>query len=145
MKAIPLNPELPRKRIRLFLVLHREMMVFFFIGYIVVTAAFIFKYSLVSETFVSFIFLSGAIFTYIGIVVQSQLLMEIPNPLQGILSICVGCKQVRIKGEDYKDSESWKGLDAYISEKTKVDFSHGYCPKCFDKEIKNIESGSGNA
>lgn len=139
MKIMPFSPGLRRKQ-RLFLVMHRELMLFFFIGYIVVMVAFAFRYSLVSEIFVSFIFLCWAIFVYLGIDVQSRLL-ETQNPLQGILPICTGCKKIRVEGEGSKGSENWKGIETYISEKTKVSFSHGYCPKCSEKEMKKIRSG----
>ncbi len=138
---MPSGPELHRKQTRLFLLLHRELMLFFFIGYIVVMAAVAFRYPLVSEIFVSLIFLCGAIFAYLVTVVHSRLLAETQNPLQGTLPICTGCRKIRVEGTDPKDPENWKGIETYISKRTKVTFSHGYCPECIEKEIKEIRSG----
>ncbi|MBS1259190.1 MAG: hypothetical protein MAG551_02257 [Candidatus Scalindua arabica] len=59
MRTIPSSPEPHRKQTRLFLVIHRELMSFFFIGYIAVMVAFAFRYSLVSEVLLSLIFLCG--------------------------------------------------------------------------------------
>ncbi len=140
---MPSGPELHRKHTRLFLVLHRELMLFLFIGYIVVMAAAAFRYPLVSEIFVSLIFLCGAIFAYLGTVVHTRLLAETQNPLQGTLSICTECRKIRVESKDFKDPENWKEIETYISERTKVTLSPGYCPECFTKEMKEIGSGVG--
>ena len=136
LKFISTVPEYHQKQIRLFFVLHRELMVLFFIGYISVLVAFAFHYSFVSETFVSFIFFSGSIFVYIGTIVQSRLLAGVQNTLKGILPICITCNKIRVMDRSSEESEKWQRIDTFISEKTDVDFSHGYCPECFDKEKK---------
>ena len=138
LKSTSTVPEYHQKQIKLFFVLHRELMVFFFVGYISVLVAFAFHYSFVSETFVSFIFFSGSIFVYIGTIVQSRLLAGVQNTLKGLLPICITCKKIRVMDRDSEGSEKWQRIDTFISEKTDVDFSHGYCPTCFDKVIKKI-------
>ncbi len=131
-------PEYHQKQIRLFFVLHRELMLFFFVGYISVLVAFAFHYSFVSETFVSFIFFSGSIFIYIGTIVQSRLLSGVQNTLKGTLPICTTCKKIRVLDKSSESPEKWQGIETYISEKTDVNFTHGYCPECFDKERESI-------
>jgi len=138
LKFISTISEYHQKQVRLFLVLHRELMVLFFIGYISVLVAFLFHYSFVSEMFVSFIFFSGSIFVYIGTIVQSRLLAGVQTTLKGLLPICITCKKIRVIDSDSEGPEKWQGIDTFISEKTDVDFSHGYCPTCFDKVIKKI-------
>lgn len=123
--------------------LHRGLMICFFFGYLVVLGSIIFQYSLVSETFVSIIFLLGAIFIFVGISVQSRLLSEVQKTLQGILPICAKCKKVKAKGGKSEDQTAWRGIEDYISQKTDVDFSHGYCPKCYEEEMKNIDKLEG--
>ena len=145
MKTMPFVPKRQQKKIKLYLMLHRGLMVFFFIGYVVVMAAFTFRYSLVSETFVSVIFLFGAIFVFIGILVQSRLLDEVQRTLHGILPICAKCKQIRTADGNPKEQKTWKGIEIYISERTDVNFSHGYCPRCFEEEMKNIDRMKGKA
>jgi len=143
MRTMPSGPEPHRKQSRLFLVMQRELLLFFLIGYIAVMVAFAFRYSLVSEVLLSLIFLCGAIFAYLGTVVQSRLLAETQNPLQGTLSICTECRKIRVEDKDYNDPENWKEIESYISEKSKVTLSPGYCPECFTKEMKEIGSDIG--
>jgi hypothetical protein len=137
--AIPFVPKVHQKRIKSYLMLHRILMVFFLLGYYVVLFAFAFNYSLVSETFVSIIFLFGAIFVIIGIYVQLRLMSEVHSTLQGILPICSGCKKIKVQEGQSQDQQAWKEIESYISERADVDFSHGFCPDCFKQEMKNLE------
>ena len=139
MQAMHFVPERQRRRITLYLVLHRALMAFFLCGYLVVLAAFVFHYSFVSETFVSLIFFFGAVFVFVGVSVQSRLLSEVQNTLQGILPICCKCHKIRSIGADQKDPLAWKRIEAYLTERTNVDFSHGLCPECFDQEMKDLK------
>ena len=143
MNATPFIPERHQKQIRLYLLLHRGLMCFFLLGYIIVTGAIVFRSSLLSETFVSVIFFLGAVFVFIGIVVQSRLLAEIQQTLQGILPICAKCKKVRNADGNPLDQTEWHRIEAYISERVDVEFSHGYCPDCVEKEMKNVDKMGG--
>lgn len=127
-----------RKQISISLSLHRTLMIFFLCGYLIVLTAFILDYPIVSGSFVSVIFLTGAVFVYIGIVVQSRLLSEMQSTLQGIIPICCKCKKIRFIDADPHDPRTWKGIEQYISEKTHVGFSHGYCPECLAEEMKTF-------
>ena len=135
-KALHFVPERQRKHISLNLVLHRALMTFFLCGYLVVLAAFAFNYSFISETFVSVIFFFGAIFVFVGVRVQSRLMTEVHSTLQGILPICCKCQKIRNCDADYKDPKSWKNIEEFLSEKIDVNFSHGFCPECFEEEMK---------
>ena len=44
--------------------------------------------------------------------------------LHGILPVCSHCK--RIKNEDGQ----WEEMEAYITDRSEADFSHGICPEC---------------
>ena len=142
---IPFVPERHQSHIKRHLILHRGLMIFFFFGYLVVLVAFTFQYSLVSEVFVSVIFFLGAIFVFIGIDVQSRLLSEVHTTLKGILPICSKCKKIRLIDGNPSDPKAWKKIENFISEKASVEFSHGYCPECFEKEMKNLERMKGIA
>jgi PAS domain-containing protein len=52
--------------------------------------------------------------------------------LEGIIPICTHCKQIR------DDQDDWHKLEKYITEHSEAQFSHGICPACFEKEMKNI-------
>lgn len=59
--------------------------------------------------------------------------------LQGILPICSSCKKIR------DDNGYWKQLEAYISEHSEALFSHGLCPACAEKAMKEIEGYTADA
>ncbi len=50
--------------------------------------------------------------------------------LEGLLPICAYCKKVR------DDQNYWQQVEGYLSMHSKVQFSHGICPECFEKIVK---------
>ena len=53
--------------------------------------------------------------------------------LKRMIPICSICKKVR------DDKESWLRIEAYFKNNLDLDFSHGYCPECFKKEMAKIK------
>lgn len=51
--------------------------------------------------------------------------------LSGLLPICAYCKRIR-QGDDY-----WQQVESYIASKSDAEFSHGICPDCYDKHLKD--------
>ena len=50
--------------------------------------------------------------------------------LSGLIPICSSCKKIRdIKGD-------WQRIEEYIEERTNAEFTHGLCPECVDKLLK---------
>lgn len=47
--------------------------------------------------------------------------------LRGLLPICAGCKSIR------DDQGYWHSVEAYVSEHSEADFSHGICPDCMKR------------
>ncbi len=47
--------------------------------------------------------------------------------LKGMLPICSSCKKVR------DDNGYWNQIEAYVSEHTEAEFTHGICPECAKK------------
>lgn len=47
--------------------------------------------------------------------------------LRGILPICMHCKKIRI------EDGSWKQIEAYVSEHSDAEFTHGLCRECAEK------------
>jgi len=66
------------------------------------------------------------------IVERKQALLEIKT-LHGIIPICSYCKQIR------NDEGAWDIMEAYISEHTDAEFSHGICPDCYKKQMEELE------
>ena len=62
--------------------------------------------------------------------------------LGGFLPICSGCKKIR------DDSGYWTQLEAYISERSEAEFSHGICPECAENyfdELRRMETAGSAA
>jgi len=53
--------------------------------------------------------------------------------LKGLIPICSHCKSIR------RDEGSWERLEAYISEHSEAEFSHGICPACQEKYYKDLD------
>lgn len=52
--------------------------------------------------------------------------------LQGILPICMHCKQIR------NDKGYWENVEAYITRHSEALFSHSICPECLKKYYSDI-------
>jgi len=71
---------------------------------------------------------------------RQKLLIQIENSskeiktLRGFLPICANCKKIR------DDKGYWTQIEAYISERSDVIFSHGLCIDCFKKLYPNLKA-----
>ena len=57
--------------------------------------------------------------------------------LQGLLPICAYCKRIR------DDKNYWSQVETYLAGSLDVQFSHGICPSCFERVMRedpNLES-----
>ena len=54
--------------------------------------------------------------------------------LRGFLPICSSCKKIR------DDQGYWRQVEEYISGHSPVVFSHGYCPQCYQEELKRLKA-----
>jgi len=54
--------------------------------------------------------------------------------LRGILPICACCKRIR------DDEGYWHKVEEYVHARTEADFSHGYCPECAEKAMREADS-----
>ena len=52
--------------------------------------------------------------------------------LEGLLSICSFCKNIRNEGGD------WERLEKFISRRSEAEFSHGICPSCAEKHYPGL-------
>lgn len=62
-----------------------------------------------------------------ALIEKLQNAIEEINTLQGIIPICMHCKQIR------DDKGFWNKVEKYIEHHTGAKFSHGICPSCFIK------------
>jgi sigma-B regulation protein RsbU (phosphoserine phosphatase) len=50
--------------------------------------------------------------------------------LEGLLPICAYCKRIR------DASERWESIERYVEERSEAQFSHGYCPECYETFVR---------
>jgi len=71
--------------------------------------------------------------------VQQGLLVMPPkttvDSVNGLVSICAGCKSVRDK------QGRWAPVEAYLSRYFDADFTHGICPYCANKVYAELSRG----
>jgi hypothetical protein len=54
---------------------------------------------------------------------------------EGLLPICSGCKKIR-------DANGvWQRVENYIETHSEAQFTHGYCPECYEKYMKSNFTG----
>jgi len=54
--------------------------------------------------------------------------------LYRLIHICAICKKVK------DDQNSWVHLESYFKNNWDVEFSHGFCPECFESELDRLTS-----
>jgi sigma-B regulation protein RsbU (phosphoserine phosphatase) len=57
--------------------------------------------------------------------------------MQRLLPICMYCKKIRDKDASWEDQSSWQELEAFVAEKTDVQFSHGICKDCYQERFES--------
>ncbi len=73
---------------------------------------------------------------------REELILELQKALanvkvlKGLLPICAWCKKIR------DDKGYWQQIEAYISDRSEADFSHGICPSCAEKARESRDSTS---
>ncbi len=65
-------------------------------------------------------------------IVKLNKAIEEVKTLSGFLPICASCKKIR------DDKGYWNQIEAYISEHSEAEFSHGICPECIEKLYPDI-------
>ncbi len=58
------------------------------------------------------------------LVKQLQAALAQVHTLSGLLPICAGCKKIR------DETGQWRSIEAYVEDRSTVQFSHGLCPDC---------------
>lgn len=56
------------------------------------------------------------------------------------LPMCCVCKSIRDDAGKEPGTGEWLPLETYITDKSKIDVSHGYCPKCAEKTLKELNT-----
>jgi phosphoserine phosphatase RsbU/P len=61
---------------------------------------------------------------------ELELVLKQVKKLRGLLPICMYCKRIR------NDKDYWQQVEAYISDHSEAEFSHGICPDCYEKMLE---------
>ncbi len=130
---IPFLPKKPQVSLTKKIGLLQGLMLFFLLGYGVVSISFLNNIDIIGELFVGVVFLFGAVFVFISNRIHAKMLMEAKNTLSGLLPICSSCKKMRSENCDPKKQDSWQPLEVFISKRASVDFTHSICPECLTK------------
>ena len=56
--------------------------------------------------------------------------LELGRQLKRLLPICAHCKKIR------DDADYWHEIESYIHAQTGTDFTHGICPACMEKVMR---------
>ena len=67
-----------------------------------------------------------------ALIEKLQKAIEEIKSLQGIIPICMHCKQIR------DDKGFWHRVETYIEKHSEAAFSHGICPDCLNEFHPNI-------
>lgn len=65
-------------------------------------------------------------------------------PLEGLLPICSYCKKIRDDDGKAHGDGDWLEIETYISSRTPADFTHGICPECFERVIRELKVKNGD-
>ena len=68
------------------------------------------------------------------LIAQLQEALASVKTLRGLLPICSYCKQIR------DDGGYWNQLEDYMCAHSEVTFSHGMCPKCFQRVRQELDA-----
>ncbi len=99
-----------------------------------VSTRFLMTYCIV--VIVSFALESSRAYYYTGLLNEKKALEEAlgqVKTLRGLLPLCAYCKKVR------DDRGYWNQIEAYVSEHSHADFSHGICPECAQKYYPEMD------
>ena len=69
---------------------------------------------------------------YRKVIHDLELSIQEIKTIKGLIPICSYCHSIR------DEKGLWERFEKYISTRSSAEFSHGICPICFDKEMKNI-------
>ena len=67
----------------------------------------------------------------IGFITVAHTLVQQRKMLQGFVTVCSYCGKVHI------DENAWSHMEEFIAERSLLEFSHGVCPTCYQKLLKD--------
>jgi hypothetical protein len=59
--------------------------------------------------------------------------------LEELIPICSYCKNIRDDGEAEHGSGTWMKMEQYFAREADASFTHGICPECYERVMKEID------
>lgn len=84
------------------------------------------------NTVIRILVLGGAAYLVSRTAMQTHELAKRVNVLEGFLPICSFCKKIR------DNNGTWQPLERYISDRSKAQFTHGFCPECGERHYSDF-------
>lgn len=81
--------------------------------------------------------LEELLFRLTNCLTRQELLRKV-TMYESILPICSYCKKIRDDRGQEKGQGTWLSVEAYFHKKKNINFSHGCCQECYEKEMKNL-------
>jgi len=80
-------------------------------------------------------------------VLEKQEMQRTIDLYENILSICSECKKIRDDSECEPGQGDWVSMEKYLSRTTGSAMSHGLCPSCYKKRLRELDKlmGQGEA
>jgi len=83
------------------------------------------------------------LFMRIARVLEKQEMQRTIDLYENILSICSECKKIRDDSESEPGRGEWLSMEQYLSRTTGSAMSHGLCPSCYRKQLRELENMKG--
>ena len=55
-----------------------------------------------------------------------------------LLPLCCVCKKIRLDQSEFADQEEWISIEQFISDRSNLDVTSGYCPDCAKKTMEEF-------
>jgi len=71
-----------------------------------------------------------------GIITVGHTYVQQKKILSGFIVICSRCHKVKI------EADVWQQIETFVSSQSDATFSHGLCPECFEKDVRDLNQQS---
>ena len=68
---------------------------------------------------------------------QLEATLSYVKRLEGILPVCIYCKNIRDDTDTEPGKGTWMRMEEFLQHKSGTAVSHGCCPQCFEKHIED--------
>lgn len=72
----------------------------------------------------------------VGLILVAHTYLQQKRILHGFISVCSYCHKVHV------EAATWQQMEEFIANRTRAEFTHGICPICYEKALKEIETDS---